>query len=68
MASATWIASSRVGVSTSAWTCGALRSSLLQDRQREGGRLAGAGLRLADQVAPGEQRGMVRAWIGVGAS
>jgi hypothetical protein len=55
-ASATWIASSRVGASTS--TCGllAVGSSLARMRQGEGGGLAGAGLGLAEHVAPGQQR------------
>ena len=57
MASATWMASSRVGVSTSACTSRALEVERLEDRQGERGRLAGAGLRLPDDVAPGEQRG-----------
>ena len=38
----------------------------LQDRQREGGGLAGAGLGAAEQVAAGETCGMACAWIGVG--
>ena len=56
-ASATWIASSRVGVSTSACGLRQLDVDLFQQRQREGGGLAGAGLRLADQVAAFEQDG-----------
>ena len=50
-----------------------LRRALLQvdarqDRQRERGGLAGAGLRLAEHVRACEQRGMVAAWIGEGDS
>jgi hypothetical protein len=36
---------------------GALQVDRLKDRKGEGGRLAGAGLRLADDVAAGEERG-----------
>ena len=50
-----------------------LRRALLhidarQDRQRERGGLAGAGLRLADDVRACEQGGIVAAWIGDGDS
>jgi hypothetical protein len=38
----------------------------VQDRQREGGRLAGAGLGDALQVLPSSTAGMAWAWIGVG--
>jgi hypothetical protein len=38
----------------------------VQQRQAEGGRLAGAGLRDAEQVAPFEHGGMACAWMGVG--
>ncbi len=48
--------SSRVGVSTSACTVIELRIDVLDHRQTERGGLAGAGLRLADHVAPAEQR------------
>ena len=42
---------------------------LLDDRQREGGRLAGAGLGLGDHVgARAAAAVIVRAWIGVGSS
>ena len=51
------MASSRVGVSTSACVALALQIELLQDRQRERGGLAGAGLRLADEIASRQQRG-----------
>ena len=37
-----------------------------QDRQREGRRFAGAGLRGADQIFAGENDGKARSWIGVG--
>ena len=55
-ASETWSASSRVGARTSA--CGVFwrEVELRQDRQREGGRLAGAGLGQADDVAALEER------------
>ena len=50
--SRTWTASSRVGTSTSACGFGHLRPRLepFEDRDAEGGRLAGARLRLAHQV------------------
>ena len=53
---AIWLASSRVGLSTStrAPRCGAGRrigEQLVEDRQREGGGLAGAGLGDADEIA-----------------
>jgi len=38
----------------------------MQDREGEGGGLAGAGLGNADQVASGKAGGMAEAWIGVG--
>ena len=38
----------------------------VQDRQGERRRLAGAGLRAAQQVAAGEEMGIALAWIGVG--
>ena len=66
-----WLASSRVGASTSARTSvaagrGWLRR-WLQDRQGESGGLAGAGLGDADEVAPRMRAGgMACAWIGVG--
>ncbi len=41
-------------------------SDAMQDRQREGGRLAGAGLGDADDVLAGDGDGIVWAWIGVG--
>ena len=66
-ASATWIASSRVGASTSG--CGLrLADRAGEERQRERRRLAGAGLRLAEQVAAFEQRRDRGAWIGDGDS
>ena len=40
----------------------------MQDRQREGRGLAGAGLGDAEDVAAGQLRGIACAWIGVGAS
>ena len=40
----------------------------MQDRQREGGGLAGAGLGDAEQVAAGQHVGMAWAWIGVGSA
>ena len=52
----TWMHSSRVGVSTSAWTSSSVGSTDSQQRQAERGRLAGAGLGLADHVAALEQR------------
>ena len=55
----TWMHSSRVGVSTSAWTSWLGGVDVLEDRQAERGRLARARLRLADHVAPLEQR---RGW------
>ena len=63
--------SSRVGLSTStrqvrfSSRCLAV-GEMMEDRQREGGGLAGAGLRDADDVAPASTCGMVWAWIGVG--
>jgi hypothetical protein len=61
------MASSRVGASTIA--CGAFCACRArQDRQGEGGGLAGAGLRLAQHVLAGQQGGMVAAWIGEGVS
>jgi hypothetical protein len=50
MASATCTANSRVGARISAW-------GALDDRQRVGGRLAGAGLRLGDDIRPAQQQG-----------
>jgi hypothetical protein len=44
--------------------CGSRRA--VQDRQREGRGLAGAGLGDADDVAAGSASGMVWAWMGVG--
>jgi len=41
---------------------------MMEDRQREGGGLAGAGLGDADDVAAGENDRNVCAWIGVGVS
>ena len=67
-ASATWIASSRVGVRISACTLRCLRIDALDDRQAEGGRLAGAGLGLGDDIATASRAGMVTSWIGVGSS
>ena len=52
-----------------AGSCGrrvAVVREVIEDRQREGGGLAGAGLRDADDIAAGEHCGMVWAWIGVG--
>ncbi len=40
----------------------------MEQRQRERGRLAGAGRRLAEQVAAREQDGIASRWIGVGSS
>ncbi len=57
MASATWMASSRVGVSTSTWGVRWSGSRPIQQGQTEGRRLAGAGLGLADQVAAQHQLG-----------
>ena len=56
IACVTWMHSSRVGVSTSAWTSCSLGVDVLDHRQPEGRRLARAGLRLADHVAALEQR------------
>ena len=59
IASATCIASSRVGTSTRphVWRGAGLRfGDALQHRQRERRRLAGAGLGLAEQIAPVEQQ------------
>ena len=64
----TWMQSSRVGVRTSAWTSSVGRVDVLEQRQPEGGGLAGAGLRLADHVAALEQSGIACSWIGVGLS
>jgi hypothetical protein len=41
---------------------------LVQHRQREGRRLAGAGLGAAEQVVAFEHAGMACAWMGVGVS
>ena len=61
VASATCIASSRVGTSTRARAArvfgGAGPGQPIEDRQDEGGGLAGAGAGLADQVAALEQQG-----------
>ena len=60
---AIWLASSRVGVSTRHAAAAPRRAvararrEALQDRQREGGRLAGAGLGDAAEVAAGEHVG-----------
>ena len=54
ISSVTCTHSSRVGVRTRACTCGR-RVDLLDDRDAEGGGLAGAGLRLADEVLAGAQ-------------
>ncbi len=54
MASATCMASSRGGREHEGVRLAQLRIDLLQDRQREGGGLSGAGLRLPDEVASGE--------------
>ena len=51
----TWSASSRVGHSTSACTAKRRGFELGQQRQREGGGLAAAGLGLRDQVVAGER-------------
>ena len=40
----------------------------MQDRQEEGGGLAGAGLGGGDEVAAGEDGGMASAWMGVGSA
>ena len=58
MASATWVASSRVGTRTSARGRAAVGAAAqaLEQREREGGRLAGAGGGLAEQVAALQQR------------
>ncbi len=51
--------------------CGAAAARRLEpveDRQRERRGLAGAGRRLAEQVATGEQGGIASRWIGVGSS
>ena len=45
-----------------------LEVELAEDREREGGRLAGAGLGEAHDVAAVEEGGMVAAWIGDGVS
>ena len=75
--SSTCAASSRVGVRISARIGdAAARVALgagcghqpLQHRQREAGRLAGAGLRAAQQVAARQDGGMACAWMGVGVS
>ncbi len=49
--------SSRVGVRTIAWTSSLAGVEVLEQRQAEGGGLAGPGLRLADHVVAGEQLG-----------
>ena len=64
--SPTWIASSRVGTSTSAWTPRTAGSTPLDQRQRERQRLAGAGPGLPDDVVAVQQDGIAWAWIGVG--
>ena len=56
ISSVTWTHSSRVGVRTSAWTCELARIDLLDDRDAEGRGLAGAGLRLTDEVLATPQR------------
>ena len=74
MASSTWTASSRVGTRMSArtgWRAGeklvlACSPQPVEDRQRERGRLAGAGLRRREHVAPCNTSGMAAAWTGVG--
>ena len=55
-ASATWIASSRVGVKTRTCVTCFLEIDRLEHRHGEGRRLAGAGLGLAQHVAAFEQR------------
>ena len=57
MPPATCTASSRVGSRTSACVCGVGRVAPLDQRQGKGRRLAGARLRLPDQIAPGQQQG-----------
>ena len=58
--SRTWTASSRVGTSTRACGCAPLRCGfeLFEDRNGEGGRLAGAGAGLAHHVDAGQARGI----------
>ena len=61
----TWTHSSRVGVRISAWTCALDGLDLLDDRDAEGGGLAGAGLGLADEVlAAAEGRDGARLHLG----
>jgi hypothetical protein len=71
--SAIWLASSRVGrehqgAAAAGWRRRrAGRGEALQDRQREGGGLAGAGLRDAHaRRGPASTSGIAWAWIGVG--
>ena len=67
--SRTCTASSRVGTSTRACDAGAfaMRLEPFEDRDAEGGRLAGAGLRLAHQVDARQRAAESSpAWIGVG--
>ena len=56
MAVSTWAANSRVGSRTSSRGCGLCWPSSREDRQRERRGLAGAGLRAADHVLPGEDQ------------
>ena len=68
-----WAASSRVGDRMSARQVPrsgrlAWQRQAVEDRQREGRGLAGAGLGDAEQVAALQQFGMAAAWIGVGIS
>jgi hypothetical protein len=70
IASATCIASSRVGTSTSAAvrSRGGAPGESVEERQREGGRLAGAGGGLPSTSRPASTAGSLALWIGVGSS
>ena len=47
---------------------GAVGPEALQERQREGGGLAGSGRGLPEQVLPASSGGIASRWIGVGSS